>query len=500
MSPTISGNPISPFRNLSEENIRYFKKIWITLLLIFFAVFMVLWVFVSYYFIIALILILFLLLPIEPVIGISLMFMATGFDLFAQILKSEEHIYSFTFFHILMLLTFVSVFLNQSLKRKITLPSGSHWAPVLAFLAMIAVSLIYTPNFFYGFMEFVRLAVLCALAYSITICINTKENVKYVAWSYVLVPFGSSIFTVYEILTEGEFYKSQVINVASQLGLNVYRSTGTFHNPNILASFLMIGITVGFGMLFIKKLNITAKVFLLFTILVTSIAIVASFSRGGWLATFTAVFVLVVLHRRWSYFALFSGLFIFMLVILSIKAPEIVLSAIQRFVMIFSPEGEDSSMSRISLVKMGIWMWQDHPLLGVGAGGFSYFAPDYIDPNMPRALVDITLPHTLQSKILAEEGLIGITIAVWFIVTVFFDSLRSIKLIKDDFLKNTQISLTALFIGYMVSFTFSSDLHNNIFWITIGVLYAIPIVSKNMQKTESMQTVESTNLSYNDSS
>ena len=500
MSTAFSENTLRPFRNLSEENIRYFKNIWITILLIFFVIFMVLWIFVSYYFIIALILLLFLLLPIEPVIGIPLMFMSTGFDLFAQILKSEEHLYSFTYFHIIMLLTFVSVFLNQSLRRKITLPSGSLWAPVLAFLTMIAVSLIYTPNFFDGFMEFVRLAVLCALAYSITICVNTKGNVKFVAWSYVLIPFGSSIYTFYEIFTEGEFYKSQVINVASQLGLSVYRSTGTFHNPNILACFLMIGITVGFGLLFVRKINLPVKVFLLSTIVVTSIALVASFSRGGWLATFVAVFVLVVLHRRWSYFALFSGLFIFVLLILSIKAPEIVLSAIQRFVMIFSPEGEDSSLSRISLVKMGIWMWQDHPLLGVGAGGFPYYAPEYIDPNMPRALVDITLPHTLQSKILAEEGLIGITIAVWFIFAVLFDSLRSIKLIKDDFLKNTQIALTALFFGYMVSFTFSSDLHNNIFWITIGVLYAIPIVNKNIQKTEITRTAESTIPSYNDSS
>ena len=500
MSPAFLKTHLHFFRTMSEENVRYFKNIWVTVLSILFIIFMVLWIFVSYYFIIALILLLILLLPVEPIIGIPLMFMATGFDLFAQIIKSEEHIYSFTYFHIVMLVTFVSVFLNHFIKRKTKLPSGSLWAPVMAFLTMILISLIYTPKFFDGFMEFVRLAMLCALTFAIMISVNSWKNVQFVAWSYILIPFGSSLYTFYEIVTEGEFYKSQVINVASQLGLNVYRSTGTFHNPNILASFLMIGITIGFGLLFVKKTNLLVKVFLLVTIGVTCVALVASFSRGGWLATFFAVFIVVVLQRRWSYFGLFTVLLIVMLSIVSIKAPEIVLSAIQRFVMIFSPEGEDSSLSRISLIKMGIWMWQDNPLFGVGAGGFSYYAPDYIDPNMPRALVDITLPHTLQSKILAEEGLIGITIAVWFVITVFFDSYRSIKFITDDFLKNTQIAFVALFLGYMVSFTFSSDLHNNIFWITVGMLYAIPIISKQIQGTDIPQTVDTTIHSRNNTS
>ena len=144
-------------------------------------------------------------------------------------------------------------------------------------------------------------------------------------------------------------------------------------------------------------------------------------------------------------------------------------------------------------------MWQDNPILGVGSGSFSYYALDYRDPNMPHMLADVVLPHTLQSKILAEEGLIGITIATWFFLAVLFEGLRSIPLIKDSFLKNSQIVFTSLFIGFIVCFTFNSDMHHNIFWITVGMIYAVPLIYKKSLDDEKPQS-DDTPLPLNDSS
>jgi O-antigen ligase len=349
---------------------------------------------------------------------------------------------------------------------------------VIAFLTVMAVSLIYTPLFIAGFMELIRLSVLFALAYAMMICVNSRRKVAFVAWSYILIPLGVSIFTIYEIFTEGSFFASQVIRVATELGLNIFRSTGTFHNPNFLACFLMIGITITFGMLFVKNLNFLAKIFLVLCIGIISVALISSFSRGGWVSTFCAVVVLVILHKKWSYLGLFTGLLILVLLIVSIKFPEIILSTFGRLISIFDPTSEASSSSRLSLIKSGIWMWQDHPILGVGAGGFPYYAYDYLDPNMPLNLASVKEAHTLQVKILAEEGLIGITIALWFFFTVVFDGVRSIRMMKNDYLRNVQIGMIALFIGFLVNFTFASDILDNNFWITVGIIYAIPLVDR----------------------
>ncbi|MFC1650089.1 O-antigen ligase family protein [Candidatus Latescibacterota bacterium] len=424
------------------------------------------------------------LIPVEPVLTVPFLFIATGLHFFALITKREDTWYNLTYFHIAALVTLMSVFANFLLKRKKTIPSCSLWPPVIVLLSLMAFSLIYTPLFVDGFMDFSRLIILCIITFSMIMIIDSKWKVKFVMMSYVIIPICVSLATVYDILTGGEFYKSQVLKVATELGIHVYRSTGTFHNPNDLATFLMVGIIVSFGLLFIKKMNIFIRTFLIVCILISSAGLIATFSRGGWLSTFAGCFFLILIHRKWSYMGLFFGIFGLMFLIMSIKFPEIVLSAFGRFATIFDPSNEASSSSRISLMKTGISMWKDNPIFGVGSAGYSYYAIDYMDPNMPRGEVDVILPHTLQIKILAEEGLAGLTAATWFFFTVLFDGLRVIKTIKDDFLRNSQIILTSLFVAFIVCFTFNSDMHHNIFWITIGVMYANSLVSQKMQREE----------------
>ncbi len=437
---------------------------------------------IAYFLAIAMTPLLLLLIPIEPVIGIPFMLIATGFDFFAQIDKMEDQLFNLTYFHIIMLITFVAVVLNSFLRRKTSFPTCSLWAPMIAFLVMIAISLIYTPHFMVGFLELFRLAVLLTLAFVIMISIDNKGKLEFVVGCLIVIPLGVSLFTMYEIVTEGAFFASQINRMATDLGLHLYRSTGTFHNPNDLACFLMIGITTAFAVIFLDKIGTVMKIVLLAVIGVISIGMIASFSRGGWLSTFSAIFILIALHRKWSYFALMGGLFMVIVFILLIKYPELVMGATGRLLTIFNPASEDSSSSRISLIRTGFWMWQDHPLFGVGAGGFPYYAYDYIDPAMPRALAIVDDPHTVQSKILSEEGLIGFVLAAWAVITVLFEGLRSIPKIQDDFLRKIQIGMTALYCGFVVNFTFASDLFNNTFWMTVGIIYAIPLIAQNIEK------------------
>jgi len=86
--------------------------------------------------------------------------------------------------------------------------------------------------------------------------------------------------------------------------------------------------------------------------------------------------------------------------------------------------------------------------------------------------------HTLQTKILAEQGLIGFTIAVWLFFTILFHGVRSLWVIKDDYLRNIQIAYIALLIGFFINFAFASDPFNNTFWMTIGLIYAIPLIEE----------------------
>lgn len=420
-----------------------------------------------------------LLIPIEPTIGIVLMLLATGFDFLGRIVETTTRIrFNFTYFHIALFVTFISTFLNLVLRRRTVIRSVNLWPPLIVFLLVLSYTLIYTPDFPQGAYTFTRIVVMGLLTLIVIECVDKIWKVKLLISSMIIIPVGISILTVYQLVTEGAFYAPKVVKMATTLGLAVYRSTGTFENPNQLACFLMIGIIVPFGMLFLKNQNIVTKLLLIAALIVTSIGIVTTFSRGGWVSSIVGLAVIVALHKKWSFFYIFIGIVILMTVVLSIKIPQLWEVVFDRFGSIFNPLADDSSSSRVSLLKTGIWMWQDHPLFGVGMRGFPKLYYDYVDPNMPHILIEVNEPHTIQVEILAEEGLIGFVVATWLFFTVFFHGFRTSLRMKNDYLRSVQIVSFALLFAFIVNFTFATDLTNNSFWITVGMLYAVPLVEK----------------------
>ena len=251
----------------------------------------------------------------------------------------------------------------------------------------------------------------------------------------------------------------------------------------------MIGVVIPFSMMFIKELNLFTKLILLFSLLLTSVGILSTFSRAGWISTIFGLLLVVALHRKWSFFAIFFVLVVFATILLSIKIPQLWEVIIDRFASIFDPSSDDSSSSRLSLIRSGIWMWQDHPLFGVGLRGFPKMYYDYVDPNMPYILMEVNEPHTIQVEILAEEGLIGIVVASWLFFTIFFQGIRTSFVLKNPYLRDAQIACTALFISFIVNFTFATDLTNNSFWMTIGMMYAIPYLDRTMSEKNEVAEV-----------
>ncbi|MFC1692919.1 O-antigen ligase family protein, partial [Candidatus Latescibacterota bacterium] len=338
--------------------------------------------------------------------------------------------------------------------------------------------LIYTPDFAGGTFTFIRIAVMGLICMIIVESIDKMWKLKFIIYGMILIPVGISILSIYQILTGGTFYAPRVTKVATTLGLAVFRATGTFANPNGLGCFLMIGIVIGFGILFVKKLNPLLKLLLVISIIVSSAGILTTFSRAGWLSTIAGLIIIVALHKKWSYFWYITGAVVLITIMLSVYIPQLWEVIFDRFGSIFNPSEESSSSSRISLIRTGIWMWQDHPFFGVGLRGFPKMYYDYVDPNMPHILIEVNEPHTIQAQILAEEGLIGFVVATWLFITIVFQGLRYSFTLKDDFLRCTQIACTALFVGFVVNFTFAADLTNNAFWMTVGLIYAIPFIEK----------------------
>lgn len=489
---------------MNNEILSIRKIFWLMVVVELLTIFAILYgdlIFWAYYFGIILVPLVLLLIPIEPIIGIVLMIIATGFDIMGVLFQTSWQMrFNFTLFHIALMMTFASIFLNHLQRRKTTFHSINLWPPLIAFLLVLSISLIYTPDFPQGSFMFVRILVMCLVSLIMLESMDKIWKIRLVIWGMIVIPLGISLFAVYQLTGEGAYISRYVVKMATAIGLAVLRSSATFENPIRLACFLMVGIVIAFGMLFFKKQNPLIRLALILSIIITSAGLLSTFSRGGWLSTFVAVMVIIALHKKWSYYLFFIGIMILTIIILSIKMPQLWEVVFDRFVTIFAPSGEESSSSRISLIKSGIWMWQDHPLLGVGLRGFPRYYYDYYDPNMPRILYYVNESHTIQIGILAEEGLIGLVVATWLFITVFFHGLRTSLSLENEFFRNVQIACFSLFIGFIVNFTFASDIANNAFWMTIGMIYAIPIVAKNVLDSDNSQSSDINVSLYNDSS
>lgn len=418
-------------------------------------------------------------IPLEPTCGLAIMVLTTGLDFLGVIAEDKSaQYYKFTFFHLAAILTFISTGTNLILRKKTTIPSANIWPPLIMFLVMYSVSLIRTPYINDALFTCARVLMLSISVLIIMLTVDRRWKVGFVFVMMMLVPLGVAIVTVYQLFAEGSFFAPIVIKIANAIGLPVYRSTGTFTNPNSLACFLMVGVVLSFALMFAKGIPFPLRLLIFACVITTGIGLIASFSRGGWISTLFAAAFIVVLHKKWSYFGYFA-LFVFLCVfIISIKVPHLWEVVFERFGTIFEAQEDASSIARIALIKSSIWMWMDHPIFGVGLRGFPKLFQDYIDPSMPHVLSELREAHTIQTEILAEFGLIGIFISTWLIMTIFFHGIRSIRTMQNDLLRCIQIGFVSLLVGFVVNFSFATDITNNMCWMTVGFIYAIPLVDR----------------------
>jgi len=138
------------------------------------------------------------------------------------------------------------------------------------------------------------------------------------------------------------------------------------------------------------------------------------------------------------------------------------------------------------LARAGIAMFLDHPLTGVGLGGFQpqllgpYFY--YIDPEYRPA--PITLAHTDVIRIAAEEGIVGLVALVVFlagIVATLRGALRGANGFQRVAVSATGLGLLAVFLAAQTEGRFFNDPY---VWLLIGTLAALAAMARQAQPGE----------------
>ncbi|MGM0609127.1 MAG: O-antigen ligase family protein [Candidatus Muiribacteriota bacterium] len=234
------------------------------------------------------------------------------------------------------------------------------------------------------------------------------------------------------------------------------RGYGAFINPNAYGVYMLCFLPLFIYFAFKKNIIIYK-----FQSLIMVFGFVSTISRSAIFSLAVSfVFINVFFKRNYWYF-----LFSFLLFLTIIFYPP-VFERVQDI----ATFTDQSLLARITLWKDAINQFKTSPLAGIGAGNFIGSALPYDSRPFNGAFNQFF-------TILAEMGVIGFFVYLWFTVIVIFYMIKGYFAIKSRFYANLILAILCSTIAFQ-SLSFAEDplmaiMANWAYGIIIGIFYAI---------------------------
>ena len=296
---------------------------------------------------------------------------------------------------------------------------------------------------------------------------------------YALVKNNKSIqsFLLISFITAGSILLiKDLYNFFSWYGLSSGRYLiGSFYWHNQMAGFIVILIPLLLSLFLLIK-NLYLKFVLLSAILISLIAIVFTYSRGGWLSLIASLLLFFVLsfkkiksHIK-PLFIMFTIFMIFGFVVL--KPANIGKKAESVKTELSSQTRSVSGNLRITVWQNTFQMIKDNPIFGVGPGVFGESYYKY--QNVPWLYAKNAHNHYLEY--VAELGIVGFFLFAAITINAIFMVLAERKALGDYAKYPLLIGIIAALFGSafhaLVDIDWSRISLYSIYWILLAVLFA----------------------------
>ena len=288
------------------------------------------------------------------------------------------------------------------------------------------------------------------------------------------------------------------------------RTNATFWDPNIAARFLNITVIVLLAVVTVVRMPDRRRGVAIAAVMVLfGIAMVLTQSRFGWITAILMLPLAIIAFRPRHWVVALSGLFLATFVLTVVvngtaasRAGELAAGVsyslggdvpiemrgnlIGSDDVAYVPPREVLGHAiferlpidgiRYYLLEAGIAMWEDHPIVGVGVGGFRpYILSQYIDfiPR-DRMAAPVTLPHTFLSQFAAELGLVGLGILAALLAVLGALVVGAVRRAKSIWLRSAAVAVgLAIVIIFLSSQIAGGFLVEPYLWLAIGVLAAV---------------------------
>ena len=241
----------------------------------------------------------------------------------------------------------------------------------------------------------------------------------------------------------------------------ISRATAGFGQPNQLGGFLVVIVPLAAaGALMVRRGRVAFGT----AALVASFGVYASFSRGALIGLAVVPFVFL---RGWKVWVL--GPLLVLVVVVS--APSAVR---ERFGTLGSSGAEIGT--RTDIWRAAVSIWEQHPLLGVGVGGFpvayaespipgKLYLPNTVFQPPPHA-------HNLFLNLLAEQGIVGFLVFAALIVVALRTAIR-LRAGPERFMRLLGTGLLAALLAFLVHNLFDVTMFDSVTGPYVFVLFGL---------------------------
>jgi len=273
----------------------------------------------------------------------------------------------------------------------------------LFFMGVVGITVITAENNFFAYEAFFDMIIFFVIFVIATNIVDSLNRLNKIIWLLLLIHFyfainGISTFVGEQHLSAGQYTSGRV-------------SHGYIGDENDFALIINTMIPFAFFGLFYfrRKAKIISGILLATFVL----AVISSFSRGGWIGLVCVITYCIINTKR-------KVISLVIVLLLSLT------------VLLFAPSGywteintvtdinESTAESRLKYWEAAFRMFIDHPIVGVGAGNGGVHMPSYIrwETRDPNTQWGVTFHGTLP-QVLAELGGLGIACYMLMIITAF---------------------------------------------------------------------------------
>lgn len=304
--------------------------------------------------------------------------------------------------------------------------------------------------------------------------LGTLSVIQYFTKSYTDIYWGFSV-AKYMQITSGS--------------PNDYRLVGPIGDPNFYAQVMVVLVPLALERLLHEK-NILIKILAGWSLIVSLLTVVFTFSRGGFVALVVSLIVFFIIYPpRPLELIVTIGLGVIMLFFIPSSYFDRILSLTDLIPSEsgqINLRGDRAIQGRASENLTGLLMIQENPLLGVGLSNFPSRYQEYTKQVGLAPSSSARSPHNLYLEVTAETGILGLSV---FVLMIWL-AIRSIMIARKTFLENGQTDYANLVTGFAVGFTgyltaavFVHAAFPRYFYLLIGIAYSLPFVAGQRQTT-----------------